>query len=53
MMGLGGLAAGTALSGMAATAVAASEKMERFAQAGGDFSWTPHQLEPRECSALA
>ena len=53
MMGLGGLAAGTALSGMAATAVAASEKMKRFAQTGGDFSWTPHKLDPRECSAVA
>lgn len=53
MMGLGGLAAGTALSGVAATAVAASEKMKRFAQAGGDFSWTPHKLDPRECAAVA
>ncbi|HJA79756.1 C-GCAxxG-C-C family protein [uncultured Desulfovibrio sp.] len=53
MFGIGGLAAGTALAGMAGQAIAASEKMTRFAQAGGDFGWKPHKLDPKECAAVA
>ncbi len=47
---LGGLIATGGMTGMAC---AQETKMQRFAQQGGDFSWKPHTLEPKEVAVLA
>lgn len=46
LCGLGGIACGAACAGLInpkEDAHAASEKMQRFQQAGGDFGWKPPQ----------
>ena len=48
LCGLGGIACGAACAGLInpkEDAHAASEKMQRFQQAGGDFGWKPHKLD--------
>lgn len=60
--GLGGLAVGGAVAGLAGNLalagtapVAATEtrRFTRFSQQGGDFSWLPHKLNPDECAPVA
>ena len=54
MVGLGALAAGSAVAALASTSREESnERNERFQQNGGDFSWTPHKLDPAECARVA
>ncbi len=53
LCGLGGLAVGSAVTGLVAPAFAAeAPKIERpagrFAQVGGEFGWKPHKLDPKE-----
>lgn len=51
MVGLGALAAGSAVAGMAG--LRRGEYNDRFEQNGGDFSWEPHTLDPAECAQVA
>lgn len=54
MLGIGGLAAGSALAAMTGQALAAPDgKMKRFEQVNGDFGWKPHKLDPAECAQVA
>ena len=51
LCGLGGLAVGSAVTGLVAPAFAdEAPKVERpagrFAQVGGEFGWKPHKLDP-------
>ncbi len=52
---LGGVAAGSALLTAAGNAQAAQAPggMQRFQQAGGDFGWKPHKLDPKEVADVA
>lgn len=57
LAGFGGLVAGSVVANMAGTTslvhAADNTKMPRFAQPGGDFTWTPHKLDPDECARVA
>ena len=53
---MGGALAGGAIAGLTAPALAtpaAEQAGARFKQAGGDFSWKPHKLDPVEVAAVA
>ena len=56
--GLGGLVVGGAVAGLLGTQANAAETKpamdgKRFMQAGGDFGWKPHKLDPKECADVA
>ena len=60
--GLGGLMVGSAVAGLTGTVATAAEskiqkpspaETKRFAQVGGEFGWTPHKLDPKECAPVA
>lgn len=56
LCGLGGIACGAACAGLInpkEDAHAASEKMQRFQQAGGDFGWKPHKLDVEAVQKVA
>ncbi len=51
IVGLGGMIAAGCFTDVAKAE--AKEKMQRFAQLGGDFSWKPHKLDPSQVASLA
>lgn len=55
LLGLGGVAAGTALLSMVDKAAAQNPQAapKRFAQMNGEFGWKPHKLDPKEVAAVA
>ncbi len=56
LCGLGGIACSAACAGLInpkEDAHAASEKMQRFQQAGGDFGWKPHKLDVEAVQKVA
>lgn len=56
LCGLGGIACGAACAGLInlkEDAHAASEKMQRFQQAGGAFGWKPHKLDVEAVQKVA
>ena len=57
LCGLGGLAVGGAVAGLASPALAAPQAAPapggRFAQVGGEFGWQPHKLNADECAPVA
>lgn len=56
LCGLGGIACGAACAGLInpkEDAHAASEKMQRFQQAGGNFGWKPHKLDVEAVQKVA
>ena len=55
LLGLGGVAAGSALLSMVDKAAAQNPQAapKRFAQMNGEFGWKPHKLDPKEVAAVA
>ena len=56
LCGLGGLALGGGLNALMPSSSQAQEGAKlgkRFEQVGGDFGWTPHELDPFECAKVA
>lgn len=56
LCGLGGLAVGGAVAGLASPAMAAvtpNAPAGRFSQVNGEFGWKPHKLDPAECEMVA
>lgn len=55
LFGFGALLAGGAVSTIVdgGTKIAHAANTKRFAQVNGEFGWTPHKLDPKECAQVA